>query len=92
MPEVLFTCSEGKGGAGNLEKESGGFCGMGCDLGLGKKGKVMIKSPDWRAHLLVAESPLASQDRVWVSTLPLDQPSELGQSSPASLSLSFFIC
>ena len=67
----------------------GGGAGI---LGLGKKGKVMIKSPDWRAHLLVAESPLASQDRVWVSTLPLDQPSELGQSSPASLSLSFFIC
>lgn len=41
MPEVLFTCSEGKGGAGNLEKESGGFCGMGCDLGLGKKGRTL---------------------------------------------------
>lgn len=41
MPEVLFTCSEGKGGAANLEEESGGFWGMGCDLGLGRKGKTL---------------------------------------------------
>ena len=56
MPEVLFTCSEGKGGAANLEEESGGFWGMGCDLGLGKKGKTLAGwlgtvSGRWRLRL-----------------------------------------
>ena len=39
MPEVLFTCSEGKGGAANLEEESGGFWGMGCVLWAWEEGK-----------------------------------------------------
>ena len=56
MPEVLFTCSEGKGGAANLEEESGGFWGMGCDLGRGKKGKTLAGwlgtvSGRWRLRL-----------------------------------------
>ena len=62
----------------SAESEWGQGDGAGIQ-GLGKKGKVMIKSPDWRAHLLVAESPLASQTESGSQLFHLTSQMSLGR-------------